>query len=172
MQVCISSLQRSGKKNVAILIMKQIKYYLLDDNFNLVEIPADSELVKSYSSADVKLMLAHDIEVYQLLKLEILPIDFKVAPIKELPNYYAERRKEFERAQKELWAESRLRIQKIIDDAKKEKRTYQKVLLRVNETSQGPFKEYDKKNDPRNRVNISKGVFVRRKKGKRPPPQT
>ena len=141
--------------------MKEIKYYLIDDNSNLVEISKENEIVKNYDS----------LGNYQLLKIEILPIDLKVAPIKELPDYYAKRKLQLQQEEREQWEESRLWAERIIAENKENKRQHQQVLIRVNKKSQGYFEEYDRKNDPRNRVDLSKGIFNKRKRSKRPSPQ-
>ena len=153
--------------------MKQIKYYRVDDNDNLVEISKDDEIVKNYSSFGIELASTHGFELLQLLKLEILPTDIKVAPLKELPDFYEKRRKRIKELQTEIWRRSRVRIEAIITESKlqKEKRQHQQVLLRVNKTGEGCATEYDRKNDPRNRTDLSKEIFNRRKRGKRPPPQ-
>ena len=151
--------------------MKEIKYYLIDNNSNLVEISKDDEMIKNYSSFGIELGIAHGIEVQQLLKVEILPIDLKVAPIKELPDYYAKRRLQLQQEEREQWEESRLWAERTIAENKEKKRQHQQVLIRVNKKSQGYFEEYDRKNDPRNRVDLSKGIFNKRKRSKRPPPQ-
>ena len=153
--------------------MKQNRYYLIDDNSDLVEISKDDEIVKNYSSFGIELGKAHGVELFQLLKLEILPVDIKVAPIKELPDFYEKRRKRIKELQTEIWRRSRVRIEAIIAESRsqKEKRENQQVLLRVNQKSKSYPEEYDRKNDPRNRINVSKGIFNKRKRGKRPPPQ-
>lgn len=153
--------------------MKQTKYYRIDNNSDLVEISKDDDIVKNYSSFGIELAKAYDISIFQLLKLEILPFDIKVAPLKELPDFYEKRRKRIKELQTEIWRRSRVRIEAIIAESKlqKEKRQHQQVLLRVNKTGEGCATEYDRKNDPRNRVDLSKEIFNKRKRGKRPPPQ-
>lgn len=147
--------------------MKRIKYYCFDENSDLKEISKDDEIVKTYNSAGIEVAFSHGYESHQLLKLTILPVDIKIAPLKELPTNYAEKRKQ----QKQEWEESRKWIQRIIDESKENKGPDQEKLLRLNPSSQGYFTEYDRKNDPRNRVDISKGILNKRKRGKKSPPQ-
>ena len=97
----------------------------------------------------------------------ILPVDIKLAPLKELPKNYAEQRK----LQKQQWLESREWAQTIIKEHETSKGPDQKKLLRVNPSSEGYFTQYDKRNDPRNRADLSKGIYNKRKRGKRSPPQ-
>jgi len=147
--------------------MKQIKYYCFDENLNLKEISEEDEIIKTYDSSVIELAFNHGIEAYQLLKLTILPVDIKLAPCKELPNYYDKRKQ----LQKQSWLESRERIETIIDEHKKSKGPDQEKLIRFKSPSEGYFTEYDKKNDPRNRIDISKGIFNKRKRSKRSPSQ-
>ncbi len=135
---------------------KQIKYYRIDDNDNLVEISKEDEIFSFYES----------VGIYRLLKLEILPVDINIAPLKRLPDYYARQKLLL----REQWEQDRLRIERIIAEAKEKKRTNQPFLIRFQSASQRYPAEYDKKNDPRNRVNLSKGIYNKRKRGKRPPP--
>jgi hypothetical protein len=136
--------------------MKQTKYYRIDNNFDLVEVSKEDEIFKAYENS----------ENLWLLKLEILPIDINIAPLKRLPDYYARQKLLLLQS----WEEDRKRIQLIIDKAKEDKRTRQPILLRVYSARDWPFAEHDKKNDPRNRIDISKGIHHKWKRGKRPPP--
>ena len=136
--------------------MKQTKYYRIDNDSDLVEISKEDELFKAYENS----------ENLWLLKLEILPVDINIAPLKRLPDYYAKQKLLLLQS----WEEDRKRIQLIIDKTKEDKRQRQPILLRVNSARDWPFAEHDKKNDPRNRIDISKGIFNKRKRGKRPPP--
>lgn len=147
--------------------MKQVKYYGVDDNYNLYEISEDDEIVKTYSSSGFEVAASHGYESHQLLKLTILPVDIKLAPLKELPKNYAEQRK----LQRESWLESREQIQKVIDEHKANERPDQEKLFRFKSQSEGYFEEHYKKNDPRNRADLSKGIFNKRKRSKRSPPQ-
>lgn len=147
--------------------MKQIKYYNLNENHDPIEISEDHEVVKKYSSDAIDLAFSFGCEAHQLLKLTILPVDIKLAPLKELPKNYAEQR----RLQKQQWLESRERSQKIIDEHKTNKRPDQEKLIRFKSPSEGYFAEHDKKNDPRNRVDLSKGIFNKRKRSKKSSPQ-
>jgi hypothetical protein len=147
--------------------MKQIKYYCFDENSNLKEISEEDEIIKTYNSSGIEVASWHGYEAHQLLKLTILPVDIKLAPLKELPIDYGKRNK----LQKQSWLESRERNQKIIDEHKANKGPDQEKLIRFKSPSEGYFAEYDKKNDPRNRVDISKGIFNKRKRGKRSSPQ-
>ena len=129
--------------------MKQIKYYRIDDNFDLVEISKDNEIVKNYSSFGIELGKAHGVELLQLLKLEILPVDIKVAPIKELPDFYEKRRKQIKELQTEIWRRSEYELRLLWPESRsqKEKRENQQVLLRVNQKSKSYPEEYDRKNN-------------------------
>jgi len=147
--------------------MKQIKYYVIDDNYDLKEISEDNEIVKTYNSAGIEVASSHGYEAHQLLKLTILPVDIKLAPIKELPIDYVKRN----RLQKQQWLESRESAQKILDKHKENKRPNQEKLFRFNSSSEGYFAEYDKSNDPRNRINLSKRIYNKRKGSKNTPSQ-
>jgi hypothetical protein len=136
--------------------MKQTRYYRIDNNSDLVEISKEDELFKVYENS----------ESLWLLKLEILPVDINIAPLKRLPDYYARQKLLLLQS----WEEDRKRIQLIIDKAKEDKRTRQPILLRIHSSSDWPLAEYDKKNDPRNRADLSKGIHNKWKRGKRPPP--
>ena len=147
--------------------MKDVRFYCFDENFNLKEISENDELVKTYSSSGFEVATWHGYEAHQLLKLTILPVDIKLAPLKELPIDYGKRNKLL----KQQWLESREQIQKVLDEHEANKGPDQEKLIRFKSPSEGYFKEHDKKNDPRNRVDISKGIFNKRKRGKRSPPQ-
>jgi len=147
--------------------MKEIRYYCFDKNSNLQLIPEDHDIVKTYSSGGAEVAAFHGYEAHQLIKLTILPVDIKIAPLKELPINYAKQRK----LQQRSWLESREQIQTIIDEHKKSQGPDQEKFIRFKSPSEGYFTEYDKKNDPRNRVDISKGIYNKRKRSKRSPPQ-